>query len=226
MLAYPWHAWLLLYRPARVQARLDGLRSAEFPRPTPNLWQIELGVLRMWHRMLFRSDTIGVSTTDPVRSSWRARLLQWRPLRFFFLVWEGSFVPWDSSGLLSSPDRIVRHILANHHDSERFLYDLQMLLAHPDHLAALSTSLQAILSGTEPRTEWWRDLCVYEGYHEALAVRLERFLAGEHETPALAEDSDASFFAYLRWCASQPETPGQTWAALRAGRYSFHLGVK
>ena len=31
----------------------------------PNLFQIELGVVRMWLRVLFRSDTVGTSHAAP-----------------------------------------------------------------------------------------------------------------------------------------------------------------
>ena len=218
-----WHTWLLLVHPPRVQRRLDllGTRLGF----SVNLWQIELGVLRMWHRMLFRSETIGISTTHGVRKGSWARLLQWRAFRFFCLVREGSFVFWDSSGLFSGPDTIVRHLLANHHDGERFLYDLELLeLLYPEHLAVLERSLAEVLDGREPRGEWWRDLCVYEHYHEDLAAGLAAFRSGSELRERYREDADTSFLAYLRWCARQPGSPAETWALFRAGAYSLHLG--
>ena len=127
----PVHAFLLLLRPDRVRFNLEAVRQAGLVERVPNLWQIELGVLRMWHRIAFRPETIGMSAAHPVRSGWRARLLEKRPLRFPFLLREGSVAPWDLSGLLSTPERLVRHMLGTHHDGNQFVYDLQMLSIHP-----------------------------------------------------------------------------------------------
>ncbi len=203
------HALLLLVWPPTVQARLVQLERAGHRSPT--LWQIELGVLRMWHRAMFRSETIGQCTAHPVRSTWRARLLAWRPLRFPFLMAERAIAPWDMSGLLSGRERIIRHLLAAHHDGLQFLYDLQMLQIHPGAMDELQRRLEAVLDGSDPRAEWLRDLCVYQGYHEDLHTGLLAFRAG---TLPDDPDPDVSFDAYLRWCAAQPATPGRSWRLL------------
>jgi hypothetical protein len=220
-----WHQRLLLVYPDRVQARLDALERLGV-QPVPNLWQVELGVLRMWHRTFFRSDTIGTCAEHPVRPTLRARLMARRPLRFPFLVKEKAIAPWDMSGLAQEADRLIGHLLTAHHDATQFVYDLQILTAHPGALQRLRRRLDGLLDGTDPKAEWFRDLCVFEHYHEALSEGLDRVLAGEVELdPSDADDPDISFYAYLRWCAAQPEDPASTWAALRAGRYHPQHGL-
>ncbi len=212
-----WHAWLLLGWPpavGRSLSRVDPLRA-------PTLWQVELGVLRMWHRVLFRPETIGTCTAHPVRGTWRARLLQWRPLRFPFLLWERAVAPWDMSGLVSGRERVLRHLLAAHHDADQFLYDLEMLDLHPGAIDELGARVRAVLDGTDPRGRWLRDLCVYERYHEDLWAGLQSHRAGTRRS----DDPDISFLAYLAWCAAQPATPAATWRAWREGRWRLADGA-
>jgi hypothetical protein len=67
---------------------------------------------------------------------------------------------------------------------------------------------------------------VFEGYHENLLRETESTLAGTLAMdPVTARDPDITFAAYLAWCAAQPSTPEETWAALRAGRYRIDRGV-
>ncbi len=213
-------AHLLVPRARAVEEGLARLRAAGV-EPVPNLWQITLGVYRMWWRLLTRSETIGTSS-DPVRPTLRARVLHFRPFRFPFLLREQAVNPADFSGLASPPERIVRHLLGAHHDQNQFVYDLQLLSCFPGVLEDLQARTERVLSGEDPRGEWLRDLVVHEGYHERLADTVARFLEGEDGlSPAEAEDPDISFSAYLRWCKEQPETPLQTWSAIREGRISF-----
>ncbi len=207
-MSYSWHAWLLLLHPPTVARRLEQVREAWGFAPT--LWQVELGVLRMWHRVVFRPGSIGTCAEHQVRPTWRARLLAWRPLRFPFLMAERAIAPWDMSGLLSSPERVVRHLLGAHHDVDQYVYDLEMLRLHEGWTDELRGRLQRVLAKPDG---WLRDLCVYDGYHEELASGLDRWAPGRVE---LSEDPDVSFTAYLRWCAAQPATPGATFAAWRA----------
>lgn len=220
----PWHAWLVLLAPRRVEAGLAALAAAGWS-PLPNLWQVELGVLRMWQRILFRSETIGLCLDDPPRQTLRARLFRWRPLRFFGLVRERAITPWDLSGFLSSKEQVLRHLLGAHHDRTQCVYDLQLLAIHPGGLDELHRRVAAVVSGADPRAEWLRDLVVYERYHERLLAAVERVKAGEEELdPRDAADPDISFRAWLRWCARQPATPGETWAARR--RFALREGLR
>ena len=75
---------LLHFRPHRMAARVDALYEAGTIDVRPNLWQLWLGVLYMWHRATFRSETIGLSSA-PVRPTLRARLFRFRPARSPFL---------------------------------------------------------------------------------------------------------------------------------------------
>ena len=218
----PWHAWLVLWRPRRVLANLRAVERAGIVARVPNLWQIQLGVLRMWYRILFRSEEIGTSATQPVRASRRARWLQYRGLRFPFLLWEGSVRPWDLSGLLSTPDSLTSHLLGTHHDGAAFVYDMQILALAPGRLEALRDRARAVVAHDDRRSRWLRDLCVYERYHEDLLATLERALARGFElAPEDADDPKVSFHAYLRWAARQPATPLETWRAWRRGEWSL-----
>lgn len=225
--SHPLLSRLVLVWPARVAEGLARVERAGLAPRVPNVWQITLGVLRMMHRVLFRSDSIGTCKTHPVRRTWRARLLALRALRLPFLLWERAVAPLDFSGLASSPERILRHLLGAHHDGLQFVYDLELLRLFPGALEECRDRARAIVDGTDPRAEWLRDLVVFEGYHEALLCATERAIAGTLEIDeAAACDPDVTFAAYLAWCAAQPRTPKETWAALRQGRYRIDEGLK
>jgi hypothetical protein len=213
-----WHAWVLLAWPPAVARGLARLGSG----PVPTLWQLELGVLRMWHRVAFRPETIGTCSARPVRQTWRARLLRWRPLRFPFLLWERAVAPWDMSGLVSGRERVLRHLLGAYHDADQFLYDLEMLDCHPGAIEELQARLEAICEGWDPRASWLRDLCVYERYHEDLRDGVVAYRAGIRRS----DDPDISFWAYVAWCAAQPVTPAETWRAWRAGQWRLGDGTQ
>ena len=217
---FPWWSHALLLRPARIEESLARIRDAGLVETTPNLWQIALGVLRMWHRVLFRSETIG-TCDDPVRTTWRARLLHARPLRFPFLVAERAVAPLDFSGLISTPERVLCHLLGAHHDGNQFAYDLQMLVAYPGWLERVRDAARAVVEEDTPRHRWLRDLVVFDGYHEKLHAAAERALHGDFALPPDdADDPDVSFLAYLRWCARQPTTPSATFERLWRGAAS------
>ena len=216
---------LLLLRPEEIEAQLSRVEAAGIVPKTPNTWQITLGVLRMWHRVAFRPETIGTCAADPVRPTWRARLLHARPLRFPFLLRENAVAPLDFSGLLSSPERVIRHLLGAHHDANQFAYDLSLLLLHPGKLEELTDRARAVVDGADPRSEWLRDLVVHERYHERLLRAAEQALADGVNLPSdEARDPDISFTGYLRWCAAQPESQAQTWRLFREGEWTVADG--
>jgi hypothetical protein len=199
MSRYPLWAWALLLSPARIEERLERIRESGLLPRTPNSWQIAQGVLRMLHRLIFRSQTVGTSTAK-VRDSWRARALWWRPLRLPFLLAERAVAPLDLSGLLSQ---------------QQFLYDLQMLSLDPGALDELVQRARAVVTGADPRAGWLRDLTVFEGYHESLLAAAERAQKGELSPAGPdAADPDISFVAYLDWCSRQPATPRGSLEAL------------
>lgn len=225
-----WLSRLLLIQPDRIADALERIASTGRVPRTPNTWQITLGVLRMWHRMFFRSETVGQSA-DPVRAGVRARLLALRPLRFPFLLREQAIAPLDFSGLLSPRERVIRHLLGAHHEGNQFVYDLEMLSLQPSvdgetALDEVRRRARDVVEGRDERHAFLRDLCVYEGYHEHLVDAVEAYLAGERRlTVAEQRDPDISFFGYLAWCAEQPSTPEETWARFRSGEYSVAHGV-
>jgi hypothetical protein len=226
MSRHPLWAHALLLHPARVEARLDRVRARALVRRTPNLWQIALGVVRMVHRLALRTDTVGTCAAQPVRRTWRARALAWRALRLPCLVAERAVAPLDLSGLLSSRERIVRHLLGAHHDRHQFAYDLQMLSIDPGALDELVARARDVVTGADPRAAWLRDLVVFDGYHESLLAAAERARAGDFALPEPdASDPDVSFVAYLDWCAAQPDTPAATWRAIARGAFTLPRGV-
>ena len=210
----------LLLKPSVIEARLQEVRRSGLLRAdeVPNLWQVQLGVLRMWHRVFFRSETIGISSA-PIRQTRRARLLSKRPFRFPFLVRERAVAPLDFSGLISPPWRIKRHLLGAYHDGAQFIYDLELLVAHEGALETLYGEAVAVRDDVDPRSEWLKDLVVYEGYHARLVEALDVFVPGR------IDDPDISFFAYLRWCARQPATLSATLRAHQEGRFTIADGV-
>ena len=216
----PWYLRLLLVRPARVRAHRDRVCRALGLAP-PNDWQLCLGVLRLWHRVVFRSETVGTCPGGRVRASWRARVFANRALRLPALLAEGAVVPLDFTGLGSTPARLVRHLIGAHHDGNQFVYDLELLAGYGE-LETLRAAVAAVVAGDDPRAAWWRDLAVFEAYHEQLLAAVEHALAhGPAMTGADARDPDISLRAYLAWCAAQPATPAATFAAWRAGRFGL-----
>jgi hypothetical protein len=213
----PWHAWALMF-PRAIAKNLERVREHGVVREVPNHWQITLGVVRMWARLAFRPETVGMSRGHPVRPTWRARVLAYRPLRFPFLLKERAVAPLDYSGLASPPERIIRHLLGAHHDGAQFVYDLELLSAHPGKLDDLHRRVLDIVGKDDARSRWMRDLCVFDRYHENLLAAVEDALAHGPRLPEPeASDPDISFVAYMRWCALQPATPAATLAAIRRG---------
>lgn len=216
--AFPLWAYPILLQPERVERGLDRLEAAGLLEQRPTLWQVSLGVLRMVKRLVMRPDSVGTCTGDGVRDSWRARLLERRALRFPFLVAERAVAPLDLSGLLSSRERIIRHLLGAHHDAGQFIYDLELLVPHEGALEELAARAREVVDQDTPRSRWLRDLVVYEGYHERLVERVERTVErGVELSEAEESDPDVSFLAYLRWCTSQPATPAETMRGWRHG---------
>lgn len=221
----PWYVYAVLLQPAAVQRGLERVREAGVVPETPNLWQVSLGVLRMWYRVVFRFDTIGTCRDRRVRPTLRARLLQYRPLRFPFLLAERAVAPFDFSGLASPPERILSHLVGAHHDRNQFAYDLELLSVYPGWLERVREAAAAVVASDGPRARWLRDLTVFEGYHEDLVDAVERAIEGRLRLdPDEADDPDISFLAYLRWCARQPATPAETFAAALRGELSFEAG--
>lgn len=221
----PWYVRVILVRPAPVLANLDRLRAAGVA-DLPNPWQLCLGVLRLWHRVLYRSETVGTCTDGRVRPTWRARLLEKKALRLPFLLAERAVAPLDFTGLGSPPDRVIRHLLGAHHDANQFVYDLELLSIH-GRLDELHAAVRDVVERDTPRSRWLRDLTVFEGYHESLLAAVERALAGGPAMSAEeARDPDVSFGAYLRWCARQPETPAATLRAWRDGRFALDSSLE
>jgi hypothetical protein len=212
-----WTGAILLF-PRQIAENLARVQRAELVERAPNLTQLSLGVIRMMVRLVARPETIGTCKAKPVRPTWRARLLHSRPLRFPFLLRERSIAPLDFSGLASSRERILRHLLASHHDENQFAYDLELLAIHPGALEELHQRVLAVVKGEDPRAEWLRDLTVFEGYHEDLLAAVEHALAGEVKlAPHEVDDPDIAFSGYLRWCAKQPATWREALPALLRG---------
>ena len=133
-------------------------------------------------------------------------------------------VPGDLSGLGSHPETLIRHVLGTHHEGEQFIYDLQILSCYAGALEELHRRLKDIVEHDTKRSRWLRDLCVYEGYHEAVFERLTTILesasrAGQANIRVEAEatdNPDICFYAYLSGVLASPKArarPGrhETW---------------
>ncbi len=221
----PWVSYPILLFPKRIRKNLQRIERAGALEKTPNMWQLSLGVVRMWHRIVFRPETVGMCTSKPVRNTWRAKLLFKRPIRFPFLLKEKAVFPLDLTGLVSSPERLIRHVLGAHHDRDEFVYDLEILACYPGALAELERRAREIVENDSPRSEWMRDLVVFDEYHDRLlSLVTETNQRGVEVPEAIAGDPDYSFRAYMQWCASQPETPKKTIEELARGDFAFDTG--
>lgn len=219
-MTHPWYVRMLLIDPERVLANLARMQAAGVVDAAPNAWQISLAVLRLWHRVVFRTETVGTSS-DPPRSNLRARLLANRAARLPALLASRAVIPFDFTGLRSAPARLVDHLLGAHHDTNQFVFDLEVLVGH-GALSELDRRLHAVLDGSDPRAAWLRDLTVYTGYHERLAGAVAHARAhGPAMTADDANDPDKTLRGLVRWCARQPTTPAATLAAWCAGRFAI-----
>jgi len=220
---HPRFAYFVVLFPWRITRRLATLKANKYPGEVPNLWQVGLGILRMLHRLIFRTETVGTCRQFPVRNTWRARLLQYRAIRLPFLLWERAVFPLDLSGLACSRKNLTSHLIAAHHDANQFAYDLAILTYDTGALDELQTRVDAVVNGDDPRAEWLRDLVVFEQYHENLQAAVRAARQGDLKlTPEESVNPDIAFSAYLNWCAAQPATPGATLKALRAGTFRLY----
>jgi hypothetical protein len=210
--------YLLLWCPRRVEARLSALERDGVIDQAPSLWQVWMGVLYMWTRVVRRPETIGVSSDEPVRDTPGARWLSWRVPRLVAVLRARVVNPLDQVGLGSSDRHVVRHLLGAYHPGDNALYDLYLL--QPRSLEGLRERLRTLVAGLDPHGEHLRDLCVYEGYHERLLEMVERWLAeGPPRSPSTHPDTTLP--AFLAWCARQPDGPVATARAVAAGRMSW-----
>ena len=210
--------------PAALEENLKKAHASGLVREKPTLFQLLMGIARMQWRVATRPDSVGTCARHPVRATWRARWLSPRPMRFPFLVLERAIAPLDFSGLASSRERVIRHLLGAHHDGAQFVYDLELLSIHEGALEELHERAKAVVEGRDPRAEWLRDLCVFENYHEELLETLKAYLRGDLLlAPDVAADPDITLRAYLAWCAAAPRDLAEAWAALRSG--ALHFGA-
>ncbi len=221
MKSTPWFTYPFLLFPKRIVSNLEKRVAIGLTKTPPNAWQLSLGVMRMWHRSLFRSETFGTSPTGTVRDNWRARLLFYRPLRFPFLVANAAIAPFDLTGLASTEDRIIRHLLGAHHDGNQFVFDLELLSAHEGALQDLVDRTKEILAGDDRHSRWMQDLTVFEGYHRDLLNAAKEALSGIQLSKEDFLNADMSLAGYLQWCAEQPASPEETWNSIRQGHFSF-----
>jgi hypothetical protein len=207
---------VVLRDPALIQHNLAALHRAGLIDEIPTLFQVSMGVVNMVHRMIFRSETVGVAKNDRVRNTWRARLMSKRPLRFPFLLREGVIHPLEVTGLATSNRELREHVLGAFHPDEQALYDLALLKAHPGELEQLRDDLAAVVDGSHPRASWLADLCVYEGYHARVLSQVERALGGDLTADAEVA-ADTTLRAFVAFLCTQPRTPEDAWVALREG---------
>ncbi len=211
----------VLRNPERVEWHLKRLHELGRIDVKPNLWQVSMGVAYMLHRLAFRPETIGIDDAS-VRSTWRARLWQYRPLRFPFLLWQKANDPIDLTGLSGSMQRKHSHLVGAYHPGDNALYDLECMTCDADALARLREDVEEIIRGQTSRARFLQDLTVYEGYHARLLQLIDRAMAGDFAPEAGKIDHpDTTLLGFLRWCAAQPETPEATFHAVIGGTLHF-----
>ncbi len=209
---------LLHFRPRQIERRLGQLHDAGIVAQRPTLWQLWLGTVYMYHRAVFRPQTIGVDPSSVVRDTLRARLWTVRPLRApFVLGWAVN--PLDHTGLGSSTRHVIRHLLGAFHPGDNLHYDLQIIAQDPGALEQLRDELAAVVDGTHPWAEFYRDVVVYDGYHARALQIVEGWIArGNREPDGMRHNhADTTLTGFVAWCCRQPSTPRATLAALMSG---------
>lgn len=205
----PAYVRLLLSSPEAIQKNLCLLYQNGHIDDVPSLWQIVQGTGFYWHRYFFRASTVGLSKTDKVKPTLRARLLSSKVIRTPFLYFSKAIGEKpDVTGLGVSPDYKIRHLLGAYHPGDNAVYDLQFLDCFPGKLEALRHELLTLLRVDNDQSRWLKDLVIYEGYHERLLAMVEENLTGSFTVAEEnANNPDTSMRAYVQWCLDQPETP-------------------
>lgn len=206
-----WWEAVLLGRTAAMRDAMDRLVDAGLlARPLTGRELVRAqGYNR--YRLLFRPGTVGTSA-GRVRPGWRARLLSWRAARLPAAIAEEALSLLDLTGLSRRPDQLIHHLLAAHHEGWQLHYDLELLSAHPGALERLEGLAERMVREDTPRTRWLKDLCVFEGYHEALLASVRAFRACTISmSPEERSNPDITLQAFLAWCQrpreAEPVTP-------------------
>ena len=216
-----WLVRFVLRNPERVEWYLERLYERGRIDARPNLWQVTLGVAYMLHRMVFRPATIGLDDA-PVRQTWRAKMWQYRPLRFPFLLWQKAIDPIDLTGLSGSTERKHSHLVGAYHPGDNALYDLECLSCDAEAIEKLRKDVVEIIKGQTARARFLQDLAVYEGYHPRLLFLIDRAMAGDFApAPGKEDHPDTTLRGFLHWCAAQPDSPDATIQALLQGTLHF-----
>ena len=216
--------WLLLYNPPLVMKHLQLLHQRGHIPAVPGAWQVSHYVLYMWHRIIFRYNTVGTHASDDVRDTWRARLWTERVMRFPFLVAEGAVNgQYDTTGLGITVDRKIKHLVGAFHPGDNFMYDLALVDCYPGKMAELRQKVLHVLEHDNDRTRFLRDLVVYDDYHQRLLAAIDRVMAGDWSMTLAANDTnpDTSILNFAKWCLKQPQTPGESFQALLQGKVNF-----
>jgi len=217
-------ATLALYRsPEELQRRLSRLCELGYAAHVPTRAQVLFGGLDMLRFLI-----------EP--GAREARM----SLGFQRLLWTlADPAAWlDPGGLTSERDAIVEHLLSMLHENAR--YDLQLLQMFPDGWDALERALQALVSGTHPRSQQLRASAKDPLYHEQLLDYLQRLRRDPHAAPPRrareTPDNDGALNAavaafaelrgYLAYCAALPRDLSGLVARYRAfNRFSDVVAV-
>lgn len=168
----------VLFQPEVMLRTLNLLHEQGRITAMPTLWQLTMGMLDQWRSTAEEAETVGVEEREPVRDTWRAKLLEKQIFRFFGLMAEGAINPVDRTGLGITPDRKITHLLGAHHRDDGFVYDLEILACYPGKLEELKEKTLHVLTQDDERSRWLKDLTVYEGYHHKLLKAVERAMEG------------------------------------------------
>ncbi len=172
--------------PARIEERLQRLRTLGYVGADPNRTQLFFGSLDM-----FRFFIIPCAA-DYYRS---------KEISFAFhallRVLDDPASMMDPTGFMSHRDAIIGHLMQVTHADP--IYDLQLLAAIPDGLEELERQLLAILDGTHPRAASIGAIIEDPEYHGRLLQHVREFKADPaHCKPLLRENvANNPYFAEI-----------------------------
>ena len=99
----------------------------------------------------------------------------------------------DPTGLLSSTDTIIGHLMQVTHANP--CYDLQLLDAHEGGLEALEAQVEQMLAGTHPRTRSIQAVIEDPSYHGKLLAYVRAFrVARDAQAPIRENVADSDRF--------------------------------
>jgi len=157
-------------RPRLVRQRLERLRALGHVDALPSIPQL----------LVAGRDQMMLSAVEETRIFYESQGIPWgfHNLRRFI---SGPATVLDPVGLFAPRDAIVHHVLQTFHRHP--LYDLVLLRAHEDGVAAMAEQARQIAEGTHPHQRALTSLMEDGGCHARLLRDIAAFEADPHASP-------------------------------------------